>query len=566
MAQPAKSLGDLRNFLAATWKHCGLPSPTELQYDVARHLQFGPKKLCLLCFRGFGKSWIASTEQVHALWEDPADEVCLQVSGASLKAESAVRFELSLLRDMPECQHLYPNPEQRSSNREFDVRGTRPKHQASCTALGILSNSLNGARGRKIVGDDIETVKNSVTPLMRERIARSAAELGGAILMPGKGARMRFLGTPQTEESFYWGLRDRGYTILVYPARYPTEEQEAVYDGMLAPILQERIRKDPGLRGQPTEPTRFPEDILLEREAEYGRLNFLMQFMLVPSLADLERYPLRLKDLIIMDVDPETAPDRVIYSGEEQYAIRDLQMPGFSGDRWQRPMDTTGQRRTYREKVMAVDPSGRGPDEIAWLTGGILNSQIHLIHMDARLNGYDEATLAAIARDAKRLGVDHIVVEANYGDGMWTSLFMPVLRRYHPNCYVEEVKVRARKEDRMIDTIEPVVSAHQLIVDRRLVEWDQRSVEQRAEHGITYRLAHQLTHVCRMRNALQHDDRLDVLSILLAHFRESLEVGAEEELQARQEEDFEEELEKWERFVSPDRGKPYGGGRHLTWM
>ena len=56
------------------------------------------------------------------------------------------------------------------------------------------------------------------------------------------------------------------------------------------------------LIGEPTDPNRFSEFDLLEREASYGRSGFALQFMLDTRLSDAERYPLNVSDLIIMDI------------------------------------------------------------------------------------------------------------------------------------------------------------------------------------------------------------------------------------------------------------------------
>ena len=50
---------------------------------------------------------------------------------------------------------------------------------------------------------------------------------------------------------------------------------------------------DDTIVGEPTDPARFSDFDLLEREASYGRLGFALQFMLDTRLSDAERYPLK---------------------------------------------------------------------------------------------------------------------------------------------------------------------------------------------------------------------------------------------------------------------------------
>jgi hypothetical protein len=58
-------------------------------------------------------------------------------------------------------------------------------------------------------------------------------------------------------------------------------------------------------RGAPTDPARFHDTDLLEREASYGRSGFALQFMLDTSVSDGDRYPLKLSDLVVMAIDPK---------------------------------------------------------------------------------------------------------------------------------------------------------------------------------------------------------------------------------------------------------------------
>ena len=51
-------------------------------------------------------------------------------------------------------------------------------------------------------------------------------------------------------------------------------------------------KEDSELMGQPTDPKRFSDSDLLERELSYGRSGFSLQFMLDTSLSDANRYPL----------------------------------------------------------------------------------------------------------------------------------------------------------------------------------------------------------------------------------------------------------------------------------
>ena len=64
-------------------------------------------------------------------------------------------------------------------------------------------------------------------------------------------------------------------------------------------------------KGSSTEPTRFSDIDLAEREVSYGRSGFAMQFMLDTKLSDMDRF--QTSDLIVMDIDPTVAPEKLVW-------------------------------------------------------------------------------------------------------------------------------------------------------------------------------------------------------------------------------------------------------------
>ena len=118
-----------------------------------------------------------------------------------------------------------------------------------------------------------------------------AAE-GDSIIKPGDDSRITYLGTPQADDSIYDDLPNRGYTVRVWPARYPDAKQAAKYGSMLAPGIAEELEENPSLVGKTVEPLRFTDMDLAEREASIGRSTFALQFMLDTSYADADRHPL----------------------------------------------------------------------------------------------------------------------------------------------------------------------------------------------------------------------------------------------------------------------------------
>jgi len=149
--------------------------------------------------------------------------------------------------------------------------------------------------------------------------------------------------------------------------------------------------------------------------------------------------------------------------------------------------------------------------------------------------GYSEETLVNLSNIAKEQKVNAIIVESNFGDGMFTELMRPVLKKIHP-CSMEEVRHSVQKERRIIDTLEPVMNQHRLCIDERLVEKDFRSTQHLTpEKALQYQLFYQMTRITRQKGALVHDDRLDVLSIAVNYWVEQMAADADSIMDDRKE-------------------------------
>ena len=325
-------LTDFRNFLYITWKHLKLPEPTPIQYSIANFLANGDTRSIISAYRGCGKSWITSAYVLWRLLLDPQINI-LVVSASKSRADDFSTFCLRLLQEMPILEHLYPKDTQRQSKISFDVAPAGASHQPSVKSMGITSQ-LTGSRADLIIADDVETSGNTQTQLMRDKLSESIKEFE-AIIKPEK-SRIVFLGTPQVEQSIYNKLQERGYKVRFWTARYPTENQLKSYGSSLAPVIgntwtHERI-------GDPVDPVRFNNEDLLEREASYGRLSFNMQFMLDTTLNDLNKYPLKLSDLTVMTLNPDNAPEKVIWASSPELKQEGLPCVGLQGDSYYRPM------------------------------------------------------------------------------------------------------------------------------------------------------------------------------------------------------------------------------------
>ena len=507
---------NFKNFLYLAWKHLQLPEPTPIQYDIADYLQKVQKRIVIQAFRGVGKSWITSAYVCHQLLLNPQRNI-LVVSASKNRADDFSTFTQRLITEMPLLKHLQPRDDQRHSKISFDVSPARAAHAPSVKSLGVTSQ-LTGSRADLIIADDVESANNSQTQLMRDRLSETVKEFD-AIIKPEVG-RIVFLGTPQTEMSLYNSLDERGFKTRIWTSLYPTKIQLINLGEKLAPTIKKAIADDPKLEGKPTDPLRFDETDLMEREASYGRSGFQLQFMLDTTLSDLNRYPLKLNDLILMSglSSWKEAPCKIQWaSGSDQIKSIDSDLPnvGLKGDYWVAPMYTSDEYAPFEGSVMSIDPSGRGSDRTGYCILKMLHGVLYMTDCGALEGGYEKEALERISQLAKEHSVNYVVIESNFGDGMATALLKPVMAKIHP-CSIEEVRHNIQKEKRIIDTLEPIFNQHRLVVAQEVIEKDFKQ-------PIDHQLFKQITRITKDRGALRHDDALDALSIAANYWVERMD-------------------------------------------
>lgn len=540
---------DFRNFLYLMWKFLGLPDPTAVQYDIAFYLQHGPRRRMVQAFRGVGKSWITAAFVLWLLYRN-ANERVLVVSASKERADAFSTFVKRMINEWDLLEPLRPEPGMRDSNIGFDVGGSMPHQSPSVRSVGI-TGQMTGGRASQIVPDDIETPNNALTTTMRERLAERVKEFD-AILMSEEDlksigidvAQITYLGTPQTEMSLYNALPERGYDVRIWPARLDAEVVKAIAKGgdRYAPMIRKLLADKPSLaldcqgRGAPTDPGRFHDMDLMEREASYGRSGFRLQFQLDTSMSDANRYPLKLADLMVMGLNPKLAPVKVAWGSLPEYIHQQVPIVGLTGDRWYRPMFISPDFVDYQGVVMTIDPSGRGGDRTGYAVVAMCNGLLYTLECGGLEGGYSDATLQKLADIAKRNGVTWIRVESNFGDGMFTKLLTPFLVRTHP-CTTEEVHSSVQKEKRIIDTLEPVFNQHRIIFDEKLVIEDAKDEETK------HQLFFQLTRITRDRGALAHDDALDALAMAVAYWVEQMDKDTEKVIDEHKQQELDKALE-----------------------
>ena len=477
---------------------------TELQKDFCRVLQYETHpRLFLSCFRGFGKSYLLALYAIWVLYNDP-DEKVVVVSASAPRAKDFVRFAKDVIKKTPVLRHLIDtsvqNRKHRTSVYGFDIVGSKPSQFASLKAVGI-GGQVTGARATRVIYDDVEITSNSTTEAARTKLSEAMRE-ANALLLPG--GKIYIIGTPQSRFSIYNNLD--GFKTLKYPIFFPSFSYEN-----LAPYLDKIRQENPGVIHTITEVQRFtPEDIESRREA-YGNSLFQLQYMLSTDLTDAERFPLQTKYLYVTDCDSERA--NLIYedAGEMQ--------TGQYLHRVYRPADQFSE--FYDNAIMAVDPAGRGLDEAVAVVLKTLGGRVFIMDSYYSRDGYGEETMVEMINVAKKNKVSTIVIERNYGGGMFTELMIKYIKEHHADDIgVLDIITKGKKSRRLIEVIEPFLTAGKLVADRK---WFNKEVE-----NPQYNMWQQAMSIDMDNIYSNNDDRVDALGIGLDFLKQQLAVSEQD--------------------------------------
>lgn len=520
-------------FVYIVWKSIGLPKPTPIQVDIAQFLQNPPSdRVIIQGFRGVAKSFLTCAYAVWRLWSD-RDLKVLIVSASSDRADANARFIKSIIHTIPFLEDMKADKTQLDTQNLFSVGGAKADISPSVKSVGI-TGQITGTRADLLISDDVEVPKNSGTQMQRDKLAEAVKEYD-AILKPN--GQIIYLGTPQNEASLYNTLQQRGYITRIWTVLYPESQAERdSYGDNLAPFIANRYDSDPEKwAGKPTDPERFDDIEIAKRKLSYGRAGFALQFMLNTNLSDYEKYPLKVSDLIVEELDMHETSTKWSWANGIQQRLQDIPCVAMKGDMYYAPLSRSPETMPYTGTVMAIDPSGRGKDESSYAIMKSLNGYLFLMDVGGFEEGYSDLTLTKMAQLAKFWEVNEVVVEANFGDGMFTKVMTPIFSKIHP-CAITEVKNTKQKELRIIDTLEPVLMRHKLIVNRSVIENDYR----RYETNQAYSLIYQMTRMCRDKNAIAHDDRLDAVTMATSYWLDNMDVDSD-----RLPEISEMELEDW---------------------
>lgn len=503
---------DFRNFVyylfieVRNWNYVG-----DIQYDIADFMQNLPRgrdgiaRGQVQSLRGAGKTELAVALALHRLYMNP-DTRILVISSVLLKAQEFVALARDLIDKAPLIRHLKPlqskdglvEKDQKDNLRGFIV-GAAKDQISKELSLGSypVFGTYTGSHPDLIIADDIETPENSLTVGKREKLLSKIYEFEHLI---NPGGTILVLGTPQSFDSVYKKIGGQGYQIRRWPARLPSLEDQS---GCLnvSPTLLEWVRSGKRKAGDPSYPERFGEDQLMMKESIYGPTMFALQMMLDPNLADVDRYPLKLRDLIVMDLHPELAPESVMWGTTNPMTHLDSQ--GLAGDGYFGPVYKAEKYAPYQSSVMFIDPKGKGADTVGYAVVKALNGILYVCESGgvAKGKGQDgtsEPVMEKLARIALKHKIKRVAVEDNFGDGMYSRLLAPIMARINGATEIKNVHSTGQKELRIIDTLEPLVAVHKLVIDSTVAKNDE--------------LMYQYCFITRAKGSLKHEDLVEALA------------------------------------------------------
>ena len=500
-------------FLAYIFVHVRGLTPDPIQLDIGCTLQNTTEDLFLGAQRGEGKTTIGGAFVLWILLHNPVATVGI-ITGKESLAASISYAALAILKTLPEFYMLRPKERDgdRASNSCWDINRDYKgiDKQPSVLALGV-KGALQGNRFTLVIGDDLEQMANSATPAGRELLLDLIKELSN---LANKG-RIVLFGTYQSLQSIYFELPAKGYKVILYPGRFPSNRDN--YQGCLAPWI---LENDPGIytfgngtEGAPTSPNANSDEELTKRPLKVGNISYALNVMLDPKLVEGNFSPLHPNNLqVLADDQGGGYPQNAIWSPTGEIAFKSK----FK-DTWQlrKPVFANGYDRPGK-RVMVIDPAGGGVssmNENALAEVTVSGNLVICPRIIGFPGGYSEDLLREIATHIINSGIPEVYVESNWGEGMWTSQLRAILDGMTSRMGLARVALidfkssnQKSKAKRIMDLLEPLVSLHRLCFTQAALAMDEFSAPK-----IEYSILNQLETMTAAGGLLQ-DDRIDALA------------------------------------------------------
>lgn len=542
----ASCFPDFRDFAVAGMAYLGFDC-TDVQADIAEFMQYGPRLRMVMAQRGEAKTTLAALYAVWRIIHRPSTRVLIVSAGEENSSATATLIvRLFMQWDILECLRPDRQAGDRTSTEAFDVhyslKGLDRSPSVACA--GITSN-LPGRRADLLIPDDIESNKNGLTVTQRAQLLHLSKEFS-SICTHGD---ILYLGTPQSKDSIYNTLQGRGFEIRIWPGRYPCIrvdkdgeyiDEAEIYGTRLAPLIAQRMLENPALRtgggidgqkGQPTDPMRYTDADLIEKELDKGPEDFQLQYMLDTSLVDAQRQQLKLSDLVVANFAPDSLPEII---GWQAAAKHEVPLGQDFPIAMQKMYYAVGVDCAYvqpKDIVAYIDPAGGGSDEIGIGVATSLGPYIHLLDVAGLKGGLTKANEAELCNILRENKVTRIKVESNMGHGLFETHLRAILNEsgdlQHLSTCVSGEYSSGQKERRIIDSMVSAMQRHRIVVHQRVFDSDVKYGRQHGHESRTaYSVWYQLANITTDRDSLPHDDRLEAAAGAIRQFKHVLDKDA----------------------------------------
>jgi len=521
---------DIRFFMKELWlaigsdneEGTGLAPLSEIELDMAEYLAHGPSRRIVLGTRGIGKTYIEAAVTCFKWNRDPNRKV-LAIS----KSQEAVNKTSTLIRHwistVSFLKHLKPRKDQRDSLTSFELSGSDTGRQPSFFILGI-GGQVDNNRGHTVWLDDVETLKNSMTLQSRQELRRTVGNVAFCLFPdipperggPIDGTETVYTLTPKHEETLAKDLMAEGFDVRAYPLCVPGpgEKNFPLAPAVKKAIAEGRYRKSDGC----LLPHRFTEDDVRKLKAK--RSLYLRECQMVMTLGESDRYPLKLKDFIVFDIGNETAPIHLSWGLKDHNGSTGLPITsiGLGDDRFYSAAQVDKHWAPFTQTRMRIDQAGMGKDGFPYIVGSHLNGFVHIRRLGEVMGGPTEKNYEHIAMVARDTNTTTITLETNFGGPAYANSLQVHCNRLkiapgtdakRPNgwaCNVETKHAHVKKQIRIIDSIEPWLGAHRVVITPEIAmdqEWQR-----------------QITRSSRENSTLDKDDKADVTAGLLEDFED----------------------------------------------
>ena len=508
----------------------GNPDLNRLQADMCRYLFSGPLYRMLQAQRGQAKTTLTAIYAIFRIIHAPHTRILI-FSQKGKRAEEIAGWCIKILRGLEFLSFMLPDKASgdKESVKSFDIhwvlKGSDKSPSISCESIEA---GAQGARADVLIADDIESPKNGLTVTQRGHLLQLSKEFS-SICTHGD---ILYLGTPQSKDSIYNTLPARGFGVRIWPGRFPTAEEQERYGDKLAPYLSDRIKTDEsicsgggidGSKGKPSDPHRYTEYDLCEKELDKGPEDFQLQYMLDTSMVDAMRQQLKLSDLLVANYDWERLPEVQVYQASQKYQA---ELPNDFPVHLQKmynpvPVDCLFVK-PKEPPMMFIDPAGGGVDELSFGVSCSVGPYIHLLTVGGLKGGLSDGNSEVLVNTIRKFGVKLVKCESNMGHGLFEINLRSILAKH---LELSDVGVigeysTGQKERRIIDSFVSATQRHRVIIHKDVFDMDtecgkQHSLDKRKQYSFFYQFANITTD----RNSLTHDDRLEAAAGAVRHWK-----------------------------------------------